>query len=60
MCLFPIARLTRGSFRYSVFFGAMFGLAAGGLSDLHRYASGDTPSYIQKIVSVTKKDKQDV
>lgn len=38
----------------------MFGLAAGGLSDLHRYASGDTPAYIQKMISVPKKNEQDV
>ncbi|CEP11820.1 hypothetical protein [Parasitella parasitica] len=44
-----LTRLTRGSFRYSVVFGAIFGLAAGGLSDLHRFASGNPPSYISKL-----------
>jgi hypothetical protein len=38
----------------------MFGLAAGGLSDLHRYASGDTPSYVQKMISVAKNNEKDV
>jgi hypothetical protein len=36
-------------------FGAMFGLAAGGLSDLHRYASGDTPAYGHWLASMMKK-----
>ncbi|GAA5815387.1 hypothetical protein MFLAVUS_008895 [Mucor flavus] len=50
-------KLTRGSFRYSVLFGAMFGLAAGGLSDLHRYASGDPPTYVNRLVSLVKKEE---
>lgn len=50
-----IAKLTRGSFRYSVMFGAVFGLAAGGLSDLHKYVSGDTPTYGMRISSLFKK-----
>ncbi|KAI9303521.1 hypothetical protein BJ944DRAFT_165295 [Cunninghamella echinulata] len=41
-----ITKLSRGSFRYSLAFGAVFGLVTGGLSDLHRYASGDSPKYI--------------
>ncbi|KAI8875172.1 hypothetical protein K501DRAFT_138264, partial [Backusella circina FSU 941] len=41
-----LTKLTRGSVRYSLFFGAMFGLATGGLSDLHKMASGQPPSYI--------------
>ncbi|KAI8986039.1 hypothetical protein BDB01DRAFT_76691 [Pilobolus umbonatus] len=36
-----LTKLSRGSVRYSIVFGAMFGLVAGGLSDLHRYASGE-------------------
>lgn len=35
----------------------MFGLAAGGLSDLHRYASGDTPTYVHKLTSLVKKEE---
>lgn len=36
-------------------FGAVFGLAAGGLSDLHKYVSGDTPTYGMRISSLFKK-----
>jgi hypothetical protein len=36
----------------------MFGLAAGGLSDLHRYASGDTPTYGHKLISLITKEKE--
>lgn len=35
----------------------MFGLAAGSLSDLHRYASGDTPTYGHWLVSLVKKEE---
>ncbi|EPB86362.1 hypothetical protein HMPREF1544_06901 [Mucor circinelloides 1006PhL] len=49
-----LTRLTRGSFRYSVVFGAIFGLAAGGLSDLHRFASGNPPSYGLYLSSLVK------
>ncbi|KAI9024474.1 hypothetical protein CLU79DRAFT_700706 [Phycomyces nitens] len=55
-----ITRLTRGSFRYSVLFGAAFGLATGGLSDLHRYATGHPPSYVQWLKhKVSKEDQKD-
>ncbi|KAI8061503.1 uncharacterized protein B0P05DRAFT_590666 [Gilbertella persicaria] len=54
-----LTRLSRGSFRYSMMFGAVFGLAAGGLSDLHRYASGDTPSYGHSLGSWIRKDTID-
>ncbi|KAI8376561.1 uncharacterized protein BYT42DRAFT_575054 [Radiomyces spectabilis] len=46
-----LTKLTRGSFRYSILFGATFGLAAGGLSDIHRYVSGQPPSYVQWLRS---------
>ncbi|KAI9487751.1 MAG: hypothetical protein EXX96DRAFT_535879 [Benjaminiella poitrasii] len=52
-----LTRLTRGSFRYSIAFGAVFGLAAGGLSDLYRYAAGDTPSWLSTTSSPSSKDK---
>jgi hypothetical protein len=47
--------LSRGSFRYSMVFGALFGLATGGLSDLHKTVSGFPPSYIQWISDKTAK-----
>ncbi|KAI8637070.1 hypothetical protein BD408DRAFT_425145 [Parasitella parasitica] len=53
-----LTRLTRGSFRYSVVFGAIFGLAAGGLSDLHRFASGNPPSYILKLTQLIDGKKE--
>ncbi|KAK4515754.1 RNA polymerase C-22 sterol desaturase [Mucor velutinosus] len=53
-----LTRLTRGSFRYSVVFGAIFGLAAGGLSDLHRFASGNPPSYGLYLASLVKGKKE--
>ncbi|CEG68309.1 hypothetical protein CU097_006794 [Rhizopus azygosporus] len=34
-----LSKLPKGSFRYSVLFGATFGLVAGGLTELHRYVS---------------------
>lgn len=37
----------------------MFGLAAGGLSDLHRYVSGDTPTYGHKLMSLMTKEEQE-
>jgi hypothetical protein len=43
------AKLTRGSVRYSILFGAMFGLATGGLSDLHKMASNQSPSYVDYL-----------
>ncbi|KAI7893704.1 uncharacterized protein EV154DRAFT_460479 [Mucor mucedo] len=55
-----LTKLTRGSFRYSVIFGAMFGLAAGGLSDLHRYASGDTPTYGKWLLSLKKEQEKKI
>ncbi|KAI8086012.1 uncharacterized protein BX664DRAFT_298315 [Halteromyces radiatus] len=50
-----ITKLSRGSFRYSMVFGALFGLATGGLSDLHKTASGTPPSYIQWLSDKWKK-----
>ncbi|CAO3639137.1 unnamed protein product [Cunninghamella blakesleeana] len=51
-----ITKLTKGSFRYSLAFGALFGLATGGLSDLHKYASDSPPKYIQWLSKKVKKD----
>ncbi|KAI8332134.1 hypothetical protein BC941DRAFT_381997 [Chlamydoabsidia padenii] len=50
-----ITKLSRGSFRYSMVFGALFGLATGGLSDLHKTVSGAPPSYIQWVSDKTGK-----
>ncbi|KAI9271790.1 hypothetical protein BDA99DRAFT_433207 [Phascolomyces articulosus] len=44
-------KLSRGSVRYSLMFGAAFGLVTGGLSDIHRYISGNPPSYMTWIRS---------
>lgn len=38
----------------------MFGLAAGGLSDLHRYASGDTPTYGKWLLSLKKEQDKKI
>ncbi|ORZ22543.1 hypothetical protein BCR42DRAFT_433864 [Absidia repens] len=51
-----ITKLSRGSFRYSMMFGALFGLATGGLSDLHKTVSGTPPSYIQWLSSKNGKN----
>ncbi|CAO3645662.1 unnamed protein product [Cunninghamella echinulata] len=51
-----ITKLTRGSFRYSLAFGAVFGLVTGGLSDLHKYASGDSPKYINWLTKNAEKN----
>ncbi|KAI8148160.1 hypothetical protein BJV82DRAFT_594819 [Fennellomyces sp. T-0311] len=44
-----MTKLSRGSVRYSLLFGAAFGLVTGGLSDIHRYISGNPPGYITSI-----------
>ncbi|ORZ23521.1 hypothetical protein BCR42DRAFT_367307 [Absidia repens] len=51
-----ITKLSRGSFRYSLIFGALFGLATGGLSDLHKTVSGTPPSYVNYISGKIKKN----
>ncbi|KAI8061015.1 hypothetical protein BC940DRAFT_322895 [Gongronella butleri] len=44
-------RLSRSSARYSLMFGALFGLATGGLADLHNYISKQPPRYLQWLSS---------
>ena len=39
-------------------FGAIFGLAAGGLSDLHKFASGNPPSYGLYLASLVNGKKE--
>ncbi|KAI9311538.1 hypothetical protein BX666DRAFT_938931 [Dichotomocladium elegans] len=51
-----ITKLTRGSARYAVMFGAAFGLAAGGLSDLHRSIAGNPPTYLRNISAHFQKE----
>lgn len=46
-----VAKLTRGSVRYAVKAGLLFGLVAGGLSDLHRTLAGNPPPYARSIQS---------
>jgi hypothetical protein len=41
------AKLSRNSLKRSVMVGIYGGLVAGGLNDLHRAISGDTPSYVK-------------
>ncbi|KAG1350344.1 hypothetical protein G6F62_003302 [Rhizopus arrhizus] len=45
-----LTKLSRGSFKYSIMFGATFGLVAGGLSDLHRFASGHQ-TYLSSLIT---------
>ncbi|KAI7876341.1 hypothetical protein K492DRAFT_167245 [Lichtheimia hyalospora FSU 10163] len=46
-----MTKLTRGSVRYAVKAGLLFGLVAGGLSDLHRTLAGNPPPYVKSIQS---------
>ncbi|KAI9279352.1 hypothetical protein BY458DRAFT_553870 [Sporodiniella umbellata] len=50
-----LTKLSKSSFRYSIVFGATFGLLTGGLSDLHRYASGH-PTYLTSLLKEEAKE----